>query len=93
MSRYTLLVTFISGGVSAVGALAGLAIGDAMGAPFEGYPPPLRPVTEMRGGGPQMRNAGHYTDDTLQAIAVATSLIHCRGYLSGRSHETPYHWL
>ena len=80
MSRYTLLVTFISGGVSAVGALTGLAIGDAMGAPFEGYPPPLGPVTEMQGGGPHMRNAGQYTDDTLQAIAVAASLIHCRGF-------------
>lgn len=80
MSRYTLLVTFISGGVSAVGALTGLAIGDAMGAPFEGYPPPGRPVTEMRGNGPRMLNAGQYTDDTLQAIAVAESLIQCRGY-------------
>jgi ADP-ribosyl-[dinitrogen reductase] hydrolase len=58
MSRYTLLVTFISGSESAVGALTGLAIGDAMGAPFEGYPPPLRPVTEMQGKGPLMRNAG-----------------------------------
>lgn len=73
-------MTFISGGVSAVGALAGLAIGDAMGAPFEGDPTPLRPVTEMQGNGFRMRNAGHYTDDTLQAIAVAESLIHCRGF-------------
>jgi len=63
-----------------VGALTGLAIGDAMGAPFEGYPPPMRPVTEMRGNGPIMRNAGQYTDDTLQAIAVAESLIECRGF-------------
>jgi len=78
--RYTLLVIFISGGVSAVGALTGLAIGDAMGAPFEGYPPPRIPVTEMHGGGPLMRNAGQYTDDTLQAIAVAESLIHCGGF-------------
>ena len=73
-------MTFISGGVSAVGALAGLAIGDAMGAPFEGYPPPLGPVTEMQGNESRMRNAGHYTDDTLQAIAVAESLIQCRGF-------------
>lgn len=73
-------MTFISGGVSAVGALTGLAIGDAMGAPFEGYPPPLRPVTEMHGDGPRMRKAGCYTDDTLQAIAVAESLIHCRDF-------------
>jgi ADP-ribosyl-[dinitrogen reductase] hydrolase len=80
MRRYTLLVTFISGSVSAVGALTGLAIGDAMGAPFEGYPPPLRPVTEMNGNGPRILNAGQYTDDTLQAIAVAESLIQCRGF-------------
>ena len=63
-----------------VGALTGLAIGDAMGAPFEGSPPPLRPVTEMHGDGPRMRKAGCYTDDTLQAIAVAESLIHCRDF-------------
>lgn len=80
MSRYILLVTFISGELSAMGALTGLAIGDAMGAPFEGYPPPMIPVTEMQGKGPLMRNAGHYTDDTLQAIAVAESLIQCRGF-------------
>ncbi len=73
-------MTFISGGVNAVGALTGLAIGDAMGAPFGGYPPPLMPVTKMQGDGLRKRNAGHYTDDTLQAIAVAESLIQCRGF-------------
>ena len=73
-------MNFISGSVSAVGALTGLAIGDAMGAPFEGYPPPLGPVTQMHKDGSRMRNAGQYTDDTLQAIAVAESLINCRGF-------------
>ncbi len=63
-----------------MGAITGLAIGDAMGAPFEGCPPPQDPITEMHGKGPRMRIAGHYTDDTLQAIAVSTSLIQCRGF-------------
>jgi ADP-ribosylglycohydrolase len=73
-------VTFISGVVSATGALAGLAIGDAMGAPFEGGPPQHVPLLKMHSGGPKNRIAGHYTDDTLQAIAVAKSLLCCRAF-------------
>ncbi|MDD1711830.1 MAG: ADP-ribosylglycohydrolase family protein [Methanoregulaceae archaeon] len=71
---------FISDFGHVTGALAGLAIGDALGAPFEGAPPPDRPVTGFSGGGPRMRVRGQFTDDTLQALAVATSLTHCRGY-------------
>jgi len=53
--------------------LLGLAVGDAMGAPLEGGPPPSRPVREMPQG-------GRYTDDTLQALAVAQSLAVSRGF-------------
>ena len=71
---------FISDLVRASGALLGLAIGDAMGAPLEGLPRPGRVVTGMEAGGRYLRAAGSYTDDTLQAAAVAESLVVCRGY-------------
>lgn len=64
----------------AVGSLVGLAIGDAMGAPLEGLPPPPVPVTLMTSGGRHHRRAGSYTDDTLQALALTRSLLHCHGY-------------
>jgi len=66
--------------MSAMGALSGLAIGDAMGAPFEGGPALPGPVREMQSDRLRGRKAGRYTDDTLQAIAVAESLILCRGF-------------
>ncbi|HNX17722.1 MAG TPA: ADP-ribosylglycohydrolase family protein [Methanoregula sp.] len=62
------------------GLLAGLAIGDALGAPLEGSPQPEAWLTNMRPGGRHFRNAGQYTDDTLQAMAVAESLVACRGF-------------
>ncbi len=65
---------------NAAGALVGLAIGDALGAPLEGSPPPRIFRTEMRSGGVHGAKKGQYTDDTLQAIAIAESLIACRGY-------------
>lgn len=64
---------------AARGAVIGVAIGDAMGAPFEGYPSQGL-VTEMRGGGNHGRVKGGWTDDTLQMLAVADSLITCRGF-------------
>ncbi|WP_440951168.1 ADP-ribosylglycohydrolase family protein [Methanosphaerula subterraneus] len=59
--------------------MVGVAIGDALGAPFEGYPGDGL-VTEMQGGGPHNRVKGGWTDDTLQMLAVADSLITCRGF-------------
>jgi ADP-ribosylglycohydrolase len=53
--------------------LLGLAVGDAFGAPLEGHPPPSQPVTEMP-------SVGAYTDDTLQALAIARSLVVCHGF-------------
>ena len=63
----------------AVGALVGLAIGDALGAPLEGLPPAPFTVTEMMGGGIHDVEIGQYTDDTLQASALAETLIGCGG--------------
>jgi len=56
-----------------VGMLLGLAVGDALGAPLEGHPPPTVKVTRMPAG-------GMYTDDTLQALALARSLVVSRGF-------------
>lgn len=64
----------------AVGALIGLAIGDALGAPLEGLPPAPFPVMEMVGGGIHNVAAGQYTDDTLQASALAETLIERGGF-------------
>ncbi len=71
---------FISSFLRATGALVGLAIGDALGAPLEGQPPPARKVTEMEDSGKSGRRAGRYTDDTGQALAVADSLASCHGF-------------
>ncbi|MDV2480627.1 ADP-ribosylglycohydrolase family protein [Methanoculleus sp. Wushi-C6] len=66
--------------VRAVGAFIGLAIGDAMGAPLEGLPPRPVAVTEMSGGGVHNTAPGRYTDDTLQASALAETLVRCGGF-------------
>ncbi|NLA38747.1 MAG: ADP-ribosylglycohydrolase family protein, partial [Methanomicrobiales archaeon] len=66
--------------IQSVGAFIGLAIGDAMGAPLEGLPPRSIAVTEMLGGGIHNTLPGQYTDDTLQASALAETLIHCGGF-------------
>jgi ADP-ribosyl-[dinitrogen reductase] hydrolase len=60
-----------------VGALVGLAIGDAIGttlefAPRDSYPP----LAEMVGGGPFALEPGQWTDDTAMALALADSLLH-----------------
>lgn len=59
----------------ALGALLGLAVGDAIGTTLEfkhrdSYPPP----TDMVGGGPFKLKAGQWTDDTAMALALADSL-------------------
>lgn len=62
------------------GTLIGLAIGDALGAPLEGLPQPRERITEMLPGGRFPRRRGEVTDDTLQALAVAESLLACHGF-------------
>ncbi|MDP9463404.1 MAG: ADP-ribosylglycohydrolase family protein [Actinomycetota bacterium] len=67
-----------------LGALLGLAVGDALGAPFEfgpagqwstRFPEPVRGGTgEMIGGGCGWK-PGEFTDDTQMALALAESLI------------------
>ena len=63
------------------GAIVGLAVGDALGATVEfqprgSFPPPL----DLVGGGPFKLKPGEWTDDTSQALCLATSLIERRGW-------------
>ena len=63
------------------GALLGLAVGDALGAPVEFMRPgTFEPVTEMMGGGPHGLMPGEWTDDTSMALCLAESLIECQGF-------------
>lgn len=74
----------------AIGALIGLAVGDALGAPFEfqqaGLYAESNPsarlggIGEMRGGGSYAWRPAEFTDDTQMAIALAESLVACDGF-------------
>ena len=73
------------------GAILGLAVGDALGAPVEGLKGGH--IVQLYGGVDdyfdptvawadrphRFRLRGLYTDDTQQALALADSLVHCRG--------------
>jgi ADP-ribosyl-[dinitrogen reductase] hydrolase len=57
------------------GALIGLAVGDALGAPVEFQPPQsFLTVTDYNYGGPFGLEPGQWTDDTSLALALADSL-------------------
>ncbi|MGI4939632.1 MAG: ADP-ribosylglycohydrolase family protein [Janthinobacterium lividum] len=59
----------------AVGALLGLAVGDAVGAALEFSPKPRFAVLDdMTQGGPHHLARGQWTDDTAMALALADSL-------------------
>lgn len=59
----------------AVGALLGLAVGDAVGTTLEFKDrDTYEPLTDMVGGGPFDLEDGQWTDDTAMALALADSL-------------------
>jgi ADP-ribosyl-[dinitrogen reductase] hydrolase len=59
----------------ALGALLGLATGDALGTTLEfSARDSLPPLTDIVGGGPFQLEAGVWTDDTSMALALAESL-------------------
>jgi ADP-ribosyl-[dinitrogen reductase] hydrolase len=59
----------------ALGALVGLAVGDAIGTTLEFTARDAKPLlTDMVGGGPFRLKAGEWTDDTAMALALADSL-------------------
>lgn len=65
---------------AAFGAIMGLAIGDALGAPVEFLKPgTFPPITTYREGGILNLPAGCWTEDTALAFCLAESLIACGG--------------
>lgn len=63
-------------GDRAIGALVGLAVGDALGAPVEFCRRnTFEPVTDMRAGGYFNLPAGAWTDDTAMALCLGESLL------------------
>src|SRR5262245_48453487 len=58
----------------AVGAVMASAVGDALGAPYEFYPPNPAAPCVMEGGGGFGWEPGEWTDDTQMALAVLTVL-------------------
>jgi ADP-ribosyl-[dinitrogen reductase] hydrolase len=64
-----------------VGALVGLACGDAVGTTVEfSLRGTFDPVVDMVGGGPFELSPGEWTDDTSMALCLAESLLHCGGF-------------
>jgi ADP-ribosyl-[dinitrogen reductase] hydrolase len=60
----------------AIGALVGLAVGDAVGTTLEFRSPgSFTPITDMVGGGPFGLTPGEFTDDTSMALCLAESLL------------------
>ncbi|QHM70500.1 ADP-ribosylarginine hydrolase Tri1 [Mixta intestinalis] len=59
----------------AVGALVGLAVGDAVGTTLEFLPRDKKNITDMVGGGPFQLKAGEWTDDTSMALCLAETYL------------------
>ncbi len=60
---------------NALGALVGLAVGDAVGTTLEFKARDSENVSDMQGSGPFMLNAGEWTDDTSMALCVAETYL------------------
>ena len=63
-----------------LGAMFGLAVGDALGTTLEFEPPgTFALLADMVGGGPFQLKPGQWTDDTSMALCLAESLVHRGG--------------
>jgi ADP-ribosyl-[dinitrogen reductase] hydrolase len=78
----------------AAGALLGLAVGDALGAPVEGRSGEELDGshTELSGGGPHQLRPGEGTGDTELALRLAGSLVELGGYDAGRTMASYVEW-
>jgi len=64
-----------------VGAMLGLAAGDALGTTLEfSAPGTFTPIDDMIGGGPFNLEPGQWTDDTSMALCLAESLLEMNGF-------------
>ncbi len=76
-----------------LGALLGLACGDAVGTTVEFRPRGSFPLlTDMVGGGPFRLAAGQWTDDTSMALCLAASLLHNDGFEAGDQMRRYVDW-
>jgi ADP-ribosyl-[dinitrogen reductase] hydrolase len=78
-----------------VGALVGLAAGDALGVPVEFEPRAARtgdPVRDMRGGGTWKLEPGTWSDDTSLALCLAESIVE-KGFDPEDSGRRSLAWL
>lgn len=72
-----------------IGALVGLAVGDAMGAPYEFKEPPYDVSINYTTGGYHNVSIGEWTDDTAMALCLTQSLIEMNGF-DARSQMEKY---
>lgn len=76
-----------------LGTLIGLAIGDAMGAPYEFMNKNVYiPTKEYAIGGCHNVDLGEYTDDTSMALCLANSLIECKEFDAYNQMEKYSQW-
>ena len=76
-----------------LGALLGLAAGDAVGTTVEFKPRgTFSPVADLVGGGPFRLEPGQWTDDTSMALCLATSLVERNGFDARDQMERYCRW-
>lgn len=76
-----------------LGTLVGLAVGDAMGAPYEFLDKSrYTPIKEYNTGGAHNVSIGEWTDDTSMALCLAQSLIDCNGFDAKDQMEKYLKW-
>ncbi len=71
----------------AVGAVVGMAVGDALGAGYEFAPPALPHEVDMIGGGLGPFAPGEWTDDTSMAIPLLQALAQGRDLLETATQD------
>jgi ADP-ribosyl-[dinitrogen reductase] hydrolase len=76
-----------------LGALIGLAVGDAVAAATQyRRPGTFSPVGDMLGGGPFDLPRGAWSDDTSMALCLADSLLECNGFDARDQVERYLRW-
>jgi ADP-ribosylglycohydrolase len=76
-----------------IGALLGLAVGDAAAAATQyRRPGQFEPVGDLLGGGPFDLPRGAWSDDTAMALCLAESLLECSGFDARDQVERYHRW-
>lgn len=76
------------------GSILGLAVGDALGTPWEGLARgSFPPVSDLVGGGPRGLPLGAWTDDTSLALCLAESLVARRGFDAQDQMDRYLRWM